>query len=376
MVTMTARGALSHERGNCRMASGHKGKSEKGQSKARRKSGRRPARQPAGKMSLAAHRAFAPLLGLWGALLGAGVVLVLPTAMVENMLHGTLIGTWASAAQPALAWIAGGLLGGLLFAFAAYRHVGVRRRNRGPSIAAMAARQVTPINPARDLGSLRLDDPVERMPFSTPAWRDADLDDAKPVAAKAAEPAPQAAPAPAPQAAPEPAPEPASVPRALDLSEFAQLPGRNAVWVEEPAPAAPEAAASALAPEPVVTAPAADPVADMRARRQRAVTTPPPAPGSAALARLREVPAAELSLAQMVERFAGALDEVRKTSPGRSLAPSDLAAREAALAEALKALEALSGKNRPAPRLPRREDPLYATRNRLQPHFAPVRGAA
>jgi hypothetical protein len=229
----------------------------------------------------------------------------------------------------------------------------------------MAARQVTPINPARDLGSLRLDDPVERMPFSTPAWRDADLDNAKPVAAAAA-------PAPAP------APVPASVPAPveLDLAAFAELPGRNAVWVEEvPAAAEAEVAAEA-APEAAAAAPQLDPVADMRARRNRAVAAPIPAPGSAALARLREVPANELSLAQMVERFAGALDEVRKTAPGRSLAPSDLAAREAALAEALKALEALSGKNRPAPRLPRREDPLYATRARLQPHYAPARGAA
>jgi hypothetical protein len=370
MVTMTARGALSHERGNCRMASGHKGKSEKGKNKASRKPGRRPVRQRPAKMSLAAHRAFAPLLGLWGALLGAGVVLVLPTAMVEQMLHGTLIGTWASAAQPALAWIFGGLLGGLLFAFAAYRHVGARRQGRGPSIAAMAARQVTPINPARDLGSLRLDDPVERMPFSTPAWRDADLDNAKPVGADAgAAPEPQPAPAPAPAAAPEPIPAPVE----LDLAAFAELPGRNAVWVEE-LPAATEAAAEP-APEPAA-APQPDPVADMRARRNRAVAAPIPAPGSAALARLREVPTHELSLAQMVERFAGALDEVRKTAPGRSLAPSDLAAREAALAEALKALEALSGKNRPAPRLPRREDPLHAARARLQPHYAQARGAA
>jgi hypothetical protein len=362
MVTMTARGALSHERGNCQMASGHKGKSGQEMRKASRSSGRRPARQPAGKMSLAAHRAFAPLLGLWGALLGAGVVLVLPSAMVARWLHGTLIGTWASAAQPALAWIVGGLLGGLLFAVAAYRHVGARRQGRGPSVAAMAARQVTPINPARDLGSLRLDDPVERMPFSTPAWRDADLDNAKPVAAAAAP-----APAPAPVSAPVPAPV------ELDLAAFAELPGRNAVWVEE-LPAAPEAAAEP-APEPAAE-PQPDPVADMRARRNRAVAAPIPAPGSAALARLREVPTHELSLAQMVERFAGALDEVRKTAPGRSLAPSDLAAREAALAEALKALEALNGKNRPAPRLPRREDPLQAARARLQPHYAQARGAA
>lgn len=348
------------------MASGHKGKSEKGQSKvgrmASRKSGRRAAGKRPAKMPLAAHRAFAPLLGLWGALLGASVVLVLPTAMVERILHGTLIGTWASAAQPALAWIAGGLLGCLLFAFAAYRHVGVRRHTRGPSIAAMAARQVTPINPARDLGSLRLDDPVERMPFSTPAWRDAEVGAAKPVA---------------PAAAPAPAPEPMSPPIELDLAAFAELPGRNAVWVEElPAAAVPaNEPAPEAAPESAAT-PQSDPVADIRARRSRAVAAPIPAPGSAALARLREVPPGELSLAQMVERFAGALDEVRKTAPGRSLAPSDIAAREAALAEALKALEALSGKNRPAPRLPRREDPLFAARARLQSHYTAVRGAA
>jgi hypothetical protein len=134
MVTMTARGALSHERGNCQMASGHKGKSGQHKRKASRTSGRRPARQGTGKRSLAAHRAFAPLLGLWGALLGAGVVLVLPTAMIEQMLHGTLIGTWASAAQPALAWIVGGLLGGLLFAVAAYRHVAGLRLPRWPRV--------------------------------------------------------------------------------------------------------------------------------------------------------------------------------------------------------------------------------------------------
>jgi hypothetical protein len=344
------------------MASGQQGKAGQGKRKA---SGRRPARRSAARkrparMPLAAHRAFAPLLGMWGALLGAGVVVVLPTALVERMLHGTLIGTWAGAAQPALAWLAGGLLGGLLFALAAHRHAGARRGARGPSVVEMAARQVTPINPARDLGSLRLDDPVETMPFSSPAWRDADLE----------QPAPEAAPEP--EAAHEPAPEPATAPRELDLAEFAELPGRNAVWVE-----APEAAPAAAAPVPAApVAASADPVADIRARTLRAVAAPPPAPGTAALARLRAVPASELSLAEMVERFAGALHEVRETAPHRSLAPADLAAREAALAEALKALEALSGKGRPAPRLPRHEDPLHAARARFQPHYERARGAA
>lgn len=328
------------------MATGHKGKSvqRKGQHKpgpARKASRPRPARLP-----LAAHRAYPPILGLWGALLGAGVVVVLPEAMVLEMLHGTLIGTWAAAAQPSLAWISGGLLGVLLFAFAAWRHVGARRSIKGPSVVKMAARQVNPINPARDLGSLRLDDPVETMPFSTPAWRDADLQEPKPA----------------------PAPEPAAAPRELDLSEFAELPGRNAVWVEEPAPAQD----SAPKPAPVAAAQVAERAASVAPK----ASALPPAPGKAALARLRAVPASELSLAEMVERFAGALHEVRETAPGRLLGPGDLAAREAALAEALKALEALSGKGRPAPRLPRRDESLHGVRIRFQPQYQRARGAA
>ncbi len=360
MMTRMTRQGLSHKRGEYRMASVQQRRSGKRAGKSNLRKERLP---------LAAHRAFAPLLGVWGAALGAGVVLVLPASLVGRMLQGSLLGTWEHAGQSVLAAVAGGLLGALTFSIGAMRNVGARRLVRGPSVAAMAARSVTPINPARDLGSRRLDDPVERMPFSTPAWRDADLETPRPAAAQAAAPTP--APAPAPVAATAPAPEPApvpetapaSAPRELDLAEFAELPGRNAVWVEE---------------MPVVDAAPAkpDPVADIRARTLRAVATPPPAPGTAALARLREVPPSQLSLAEMVERFAGALEEVRQIAPTRTLAPTDLAAREAALAEALKALEALSGKGRPAPRLPRRDDPMLALRARLQPQLSGVRGAA
>ncbi|WP_066531642.1 hypothetical protein [Erythrobacter sp. CCH5-A1] len=289
-------------------------------------------------------------------LLGAGVVLVLPAALVEQLLDRTLMGTWGSAGHSVLAAVAAGLLGMLLFAIAALGHMAARRSLPGPSLVKMAARRVTPIDPVRDLGSLRLDDPVDTMPFSTPAWRDADLHD----------PSPAAAPAPQQQTEPEP--------RELDLSQFAELPGRNAVWVEETVAAPELAAAPAAAPEPEPVP--ADPHPESSARPLRTTVPPPAAPGTAALARLRAVPVSELSLAEMVERFAGALHEVREMSPGRSLAPADLAAREAALAEALKALEALSGKGRPAPRLPRREEQLRAARDRFQPHFERVRGAA
>lgn len=343
MVTMAARRALLHKRGNCLMASGQQSSSERRASR----TSYRPVKMP-----LSAHRAFAPLLGIWGALLGAGVVLVLPAALVEQLLASTLIGTWGNSGQLVLAGVTAALLGMLLFAIAALRHVAARRRMQGPSMVKMAMRNVTPINPARDLGSLRLDDPVDTMPFSTPAWRDADLDDPKPHVGS-------------------PKPEPEMEPRELDLSQFAELPVRNAVWVEEAADA-PEPAAPSLSPAP---APApAHPRAEIRARTLRTAAEPPP--GTAALARLRAVPASELSLAEMVERFAGALHEVREMSPARNLAPADLAAREAALAEALKALEALSGKGRPAPRLPRREESLHAARARFQPHYERARGAA
>jgi hypothetical protein len=312
------------------------------------KQGRKGAGRP-GKVPLAAHRAFAPLLGLWGALLGGSVVLVLPTSLIDASLRGTLIGTWGASTQSALAAILAFVLGMVLFAFSSVRHTAARRQFTRHAVAQFAARKVTPINPARDLGSKRLDDPVDTMPFSTPAWRDAD------VAVAAAVPAPAPAPALAPALAL--APEPIE----LDLAAFAELPGRNAVWVEEP-PLSPQPAAAARP----------DPVADARSSRLRAVASLPPAAGTAAMSRLRAVPASELSLAEMVERFAAALHEHRETPPLRNLDPADLAAREAALAEALKALAALSGANSTAAPVSSGEEPLRDAIAQLRPR----RGAA
>lgn len=316
------------------------------------------------KPGLAAHRAFAPLLGLWGAMLGAMVVLVLPSAEILRALSGTLMGTWGGSAQPFMAAAAAAFIGLPLFGFAMQRHTAALRRMKRPTVFDRAVRQrVTPINPARDLGTRSLDDPLEAMPFATPAWRDADLDTSSP--------APEMAPAPAPEPAPEPARMPAreTEPVELDLAAFAELPSRNAVWVED----APMAPVAQPAPQPVPAAPQTDPVADIRARTLRAVApSAVPVPGTAALARLRSTPASELSLVEMVERFAGALHEHREITPARALSPADLAAREAALAKALKALSALSGERRPAPRLPQRDDPLRAALAQLQPQ----RGAA
>ena len=60
-----------------------------------------------------------------------------------------------------------------VFSFGAVAHSRADRSDK-PSMVELAMRQVTPINPAQDLGSRRLDDPVDPTPFTTPAWRDAE----------------------------------------------------------------------------------------------------------------------------------------------------------------------------------------------------------
>lgn len=116
---------------------------------------------------------------------------------------------------------------------------------------------------------------------------------------------------------------PESPPRELDLAEFAELPGRNAVWVEDPASAESAAAIEEQAK------------GEEQAMAQDA---PSPMPTASALEKLREVPPHELSLVQMVERFAAALHEHQAADRARPHSAANASGRDAALAEALKAL--------------------------------------
>ena len=102
-------------------------------------------------------------------------------------------------------------------------------------------------------------------------------------------------------------------PRSLDLGEFAELPGRNAVWVED-----------AGSPRSEVLQEPASP-------KSEPVQTP-----QSALEKLRQKPAEELSLVEMVERFAAALHNHQAQE--RKRYAEGQVARETALAEALKAL--------------------------------------
>lgn len=262
--------------------------------------------------------------------------MVMPPVLIAQFSKGTVLMLLGHQAQIVLAIGSALLLGGALFMIASRASRAGRGGADAPSLVARAASHVRAIDPKHELGSASLDEPLETMPFAPPV------------------------PAPSPVAdAPVLALPP---PRALDLAEFAQLPGRNAVWVEEPpAPIADDAATleTHVEAEPVQLAP-----------KPEAATLPSPAanPGTAALTRLRAMPVQELSVIQMVERFAGALHEHRTTAPGTAGNRHDIAAREAALAEAMKALAALSGERGAVPE----GEPLRDAIARLQG----LRGAA
>lgn len=81
-----------------------------------------------------------------------------------------------------------------------------------------------------------------------------------------------------------------------------------------------------------------------RAARE-AANAPPSSPAVTGIAKLRAVPPQELSLVQLVERFAAALHDAQKPSPhpgGAIAGDRAQAAREDALAQALKALKTLT----------------------------------
>lgn len=311
---------------------------------------RRPRKpQPRQPRKLSAHRAFAPMLGIWGAALGGLCVLVLPAQLITQLGNGTGVMLLGPQAQVVLAGGAAVLLGGALFGIANTIFRKGRLHADAPLLVSLASRHVRAIDPKRELGSASLDEPLVAMPF----------------AAAAVEPAQSAEPV---RAAPKPVDPIADMPPplALDLAQFAELPGRNAVWVEDIPNAAPVGA-----PLPN-SAPVAQPVAQPVALAAVPETPPaPPAaaePSAAALALLRAQPPENLSIVQMVERFAGALHERRAGASGKALTGRDLAAREAALAEALKALAALSGFDA----APVQDEPLRDALSRLQG----LRGAA
>ncbi len=151
---------------------------------------------------------------------------------------------------------------------------------------------------------------------------------------------------------------PADRPRALELGEFAALSGRNGVWVTD-ADVAHDAAEDAEAepqllrrkpqtlgnPQPEAEL-EVEPEAAIQITQEADLTAQPFVRAHAndartAIEKLRGVPPQELSLVQMVERFAAALHENQDTARKlamRGATNSSAPPRDAALAQALKAL--------------------------------------
>lgn len=281
---------------------------------------------------LAANPLFVPVLGLWGAALGGLVTLVMPREQLSAAAGELGLGAFDAAAPFVLAGLAALVLGGTMLlvgralARKALRPVDV------PSLAAMAMRHVRTIDPASDLGSGSLDEPVETIPFSR------------------CEPEAMADRERALESVPDTPPPP----QTLDLAEFAALPGRNAVWVDAPLAVDADEAAQTAQPALPSLVPEVAPHAL-------------PSVAESAIERLRAVPPNELSMAQMVERFAAALHE-RQSAAVRAGQRRDPAGRDAALAEALRTLAALSNEGRSAAD----SAPLREALTRLQE----LRGAA
>lgn len=315
------------------------------------------------KASIATHGLFLPILTFWGAALLGLAVVVLPEQMIGRMIALSNGAIDSGVARIVFAGIAA-LLGGA-FAFVvggAWRSKALSEDNGRPITSVVNARRISPIDPANDLGSDSLDSPLEGMPFGgeaedddvfeltdetadTPrkptlgelAERNWELEEpvvlSKKEQKKAAKKAKdevafthrhfqsaliescegascEASPASDAEAA-------AATPRVLDLEEFGQLPNRNGVWVETEAPA-----------------PAAQPNPEVEA--EVAVKSVRPLVPANALEKLRQKSTDELSMVEMVERFAGALHDHQQSERARR--PDGGVGRDAALVEALKAL--------------------------------------
>ncbi|GMN03426.1 hypothetical protein [Erythrobacter sp. MTPC3] len=270
-----------------------------------------------GKAPLVAHPAFIPMLTVWGALLCGLSAIVAPPWLAERFTAITGLGTAAGYGAAVFAGLAA-LIGGTIAFCAAMlvKRATIDAHSNG-AVARMATTLVRPIDPATELGSDSLDAPIEDR---------ADLTDGPSI----------------PDAGEMPAEGGSNLPRDLSLGEFAELKGRNAVWVEETEDEAFDHGVSVTADD--LTADFSDSQPEIAAPEE--IETPPVMP--AAVAKLRKVPPQDLSLIQMVERFAVALHE-RQEAEQMDKGAHTADTRDAQLAQALKALSTFTQDDPAAP---------------------------
>ncbi len=287
--------------------------------KPKARSTKKPAKkQRAKKTSIAAHKAFVPLLAGWGAALAGLMVAVLPASSITGIMQTAQLTVLGEAGRIVLALFAA-LFGGLI-AFAIARvWSNSASSNRFDSAAALDSDydRVRPIDPIAELGSESLDAPIDPELAAEFAAEAEEFEDE--LGEPEFEPEPFVAEAEIEVPTEEFTAEDAPLDEPLDLAMIAEvLPEDELVLDTEVFDLSEEADE---APEPVAE-------------------TAPPLPADApdflrgaALESLRQIPKDELSLMQMVERFAAAL-HAHQAIHGEGAQPR----RDAALAEALRAL--------------------------------------
>lgn len=333
----------------------------------RKKRKRKRKKQKRKTAPVANHALFVPLLTAWGAALGGLAVFVLPPATIIQIAMTTGLAGLGNLAILAIAGAAA-LIGGVLLFLIGNVVKGRTQTEDDPVEAKTQPADLDPIDPVAELGSESLDAPIEQEPFTAGdnpgeeesteddaldlledqvcepsdeptlgelSERGYDLDEPEPKVSDSSRPAFtlrdfRAALSNTCESMADAPPATEGVPREMDLKEFGELEGRDAVWVEEEKPdTTVDDSKDEKASEPDI---AADTV-PLAARVSPDATS--------AIEKLRKTPPSDLSLVQMVERFAAALHEYQEADsarPGSRRIPQ----RDAALAEALRALTVLT----------------------------------
>lgn len=300
------------------------------------------------KASLATHGAFVPIVTLWGAALLGLAVMVLPELFIAriNAVSGLGMGGLSRFLFAGIATLLGGALAFVVAG--ALRSKALHADSSRPLVSAVNARRVRPIDPASELGSESLDAPLEepvligKLTEEGEDWEEDPKEET--IVPSAASISKKSKSKPEPTLgelsqrgydieAPEPETDRKGKP-GKDEPAFTHKQFRNAL-IESCEGASCEAASEARNAASVAAKPRRT-VAEVASKHSPATvaSTREPVPASA-LEKLRQTPTDELSLVEMVERFAGALHEHQQSERARQ--PGGVG-RDAALAEALKAL--------------------------------------
>jgi hypothetical protein len=282
-----------------------------------RRASRRAVQVPS--IGVVRHRLFVPVVTIWAAAVCGLSVMMLSSVTIARVSMFAGIGALGDLAQlvfASAAAMAGALAGwcGALLVRRLFRG----RRVDDPGVARMIGRRVRPIDPVHELGSASLDAPLETMPFAVPTF-DEEIGEGDSEANEEGleDDTPQDL---SPQDEEMHAPEGEDETFELDLGAFGEIleeEETGAAHEREFAEAAPDLAKPGIEAEPECA--------------------PQPQPMLTGIAKLRATPPQELSLVQLVERFAAALHEVQdRPQPVAGIVGDP--PREQALAEALKAL--------------------------------------